>query len=960
MQASGSHPMLPSDWYRRIIGEDSLRTSREASSNMNVGEASSSTVRISLSGSKEPPPPPPADAAAAGFGTFAKDKGLTIDSTLRPLQSDDLLSPQTSEGAPLVGGARRRGPAALAKGMRNAEKRAEEAATRYAQFTLQGVAELVRTGRIEDDGFAGEGRFAMLFFSVLLPIMVIAYIVLFALGFATGWLLCSIVVNGIIISGLTRMRLGKKRDVLPSWIIESFGFLWFIAAIMEVCASAGEISASAGWIEDFWLDMLFAILAMCLLGYLQYLKSARLHLVLRGQLLIDEVFSPTTWSDACLPMVRSKEAFGKSCQNCTVRCSCWTGFFLFGLPSAVVALACCYHSGKTLSMLAAQTDARSSACSPDGVCLSYRCEGPIHHNAIAVVVNGFAATSDSYHYVRFGGRAVNANVESDGTSFTRTCVLDPRGSGFSTFPPRALFRNQPSFGFEEDAMDVKTIIDAEFDRLPANATGAPIARADRVAVLAGHSRGRLVAIKFRARYLAEYKQVVVIGLDGVRTCAPISSSFEDDLQMSAGLEFPDGFVRYVITPLMPFAAGFIDLALDWASPSAQTNFFAGDDVSSLPPALVTLLPTPQQRALQHKFTLERFWLTNAIVRWNWENRYDGPSETECENATAAAHAFLSIRASDVCLARTADGGQFEPTPLIAGFDAIVPSVPRAPDGECADDPAFIDANGYDCTGWVGFDCLAAVSTYAYTPAAMDALLGACPAACDYCALSPAPPTLHLLGAPPASPPPPPPTSPPLPPPPSLPTSPLPPTSPTSPPSPPAPLSDCDQVGLRTNLDTLATDGTDAPTCFQLDDSHQAMADAHGDCEQYYSTANGGLSFKLCRWVGSMCKSTQPFTCTSSDVPSRALAERTAAGMDKDADTDADENLVQSRERHEAYETALDAVEWARERALIQMQRQLQTRPTYCAEHTTLVQLDSFATVASSRIGDFLTANVNTW
>lgn len=140
------------------------------------------------------------------------------------------------------------------------------------------------------------------------------------------------------------------------------------------------------------------------------------------------------------------------------------------------------------------------------LCLAYKCEGAVRHNAIAIVVNGFAATSDSYYFV-------GMHLQR----FTRTCTFDPRGQGWSQWPNRHFIGDTPDFGFGADAADVQTILDAEFDL-------ADVGGADRVAVLAGHSRGRLVAVKFQAQVTSHSDCEADYEVDSEGDCLVIASS----------------------------------------------------------------------------------------------------------------------------------------------------------------------------------------------------------------------------------------------------------------------------------------------------------------------------------------------------------------------------------------------------------------------------------------------------
>ena len=477
-------------------------------------------------------------------------------------------------------------------------------------------------------------RCQTLFCSLLLPVLIAGLLVMYGLaswlGTANciGWLLVSTVTCGIIVSSLQRMHAGKKPDVLPSWIVRLFSCVWLVAALLEAGSSAVEMSRSAGFIEEYAFNLVFSLLAATFLAYLQYLECSSCHQDREG-------LESTTCVEATFPC-QSREMCFKSCARCTVRCSCWLCFALIGLPSVLFALVSCYDSSQTLvyalSINGHDLGDASVACGADGVCLSYRCEGEVRHGAIALVVNGFGQTSDTYQFLQ----------EGLARDFTRTCRYDPRGMGWSTSPSR--HNASADFGFKADAADVQTILDAEFgDEYPLT----------RVAILAAHSRGRLVALQFRKQYLPKYRNIIVLSFDGSE-CGPIPASSEDDLELSTGFEFSEGIVRYVMAPIMPFAAGFIDLAIDLAPASMQSYFYAGqinkpETVSSLPPDLMMLLPRPSLRGYKHKFTLERTWLAGAMVRQAWQDDYDGPSVSECDATIFASEWSLSIDKEDVCM-----------------------------------------------------------------------------------------------------------------------------------------------------------------------------------------------------------------------------------------------------------------------------------------------------------------------
>lgn len=150
-------------------------------------------------------------------------------------------------------------------------------------------------------------------------------------------------------------------------------------------------------------------------------------------------------------------------------------------------------------------------------------------------------------------------------------------------------------------------------------------------------------------------------------------------------------------------------------------------------------------------------------------------------------------------------------------------------------------------------------------------------------------------------------------PPATPSPPQPP--PPGPPTAPPPLTNCGRVATRINLTPSGA------ACYQLDSSHASIMAAHMDCEQYYmSVPQYPGDVKLCTWDGSaQCRASGRFSCPNLPpaVPSpviRRLAEdEEAAG-----------------------------------------------RAVYCAEHTSLVQMGSFAELATDQMVAFLSAHESSW
>jgi hypothetical protein len=56
-------------------------------------------------------------------------------------------------------------------------------------------------------------------------------------------------------------------------------------------------------------------------------------------------------------------------------------------------------------------------------------------------------------------------------------------------------------------------------------------------------------------------------------------------------------------------------------------------------------------------------------------------------------------------------------------------------GTCTDNASFVDAQGYKCSGWVGYDCTRASEDYGYTAAQEAAILANCKKTCNQCSVT---------------------------------------------------------------------------------------------------------------------------------------------------------------------------------------------------------------------------------
>ena len=502
-----------------------------------------------------------------------------------------------------------------------------------SQLYVASIHELVRLDSDNAQGHTLLGmssRRIVVALMVLLTGLVFTTVPLYLMAHSTGWAIVSMATCVILISGLMRLLHGRRRDILPTRMTQPLSMLWCLAAVLASAAAMGRCACAAGVVTDFVCDLCFSLLSSFLLCML-FLVSRK-----------DE---PTSVWQATSPVRRVVNYHGGrmagspgarrlevrdecTCGFLTCTCCCWLAFFCCMLLSSVLAILSIFHSGATLGLV--RTCNLASACNAEA-CISYRCEGEIRNGTVVIIVNGFAASAPQYWFLRDTLRHE-----------TRTCTYDSRGSGWSTWPGRII---DSPFGFRADAMDVRSVLSAEFEL-------AAISPSRRTAVLAAHSRGFLVSVRFHAEYAQEFGRVVVVSYDAARcTGAGVTSSLEDDMHQTTGVEAPEGTIRYAIAPIMPFLAGAVDIAPMFVS---TDDFYAGQDVSRLPRSLVKLLPREAQLQIRHRYTLARYWERCALTRERWVHGYhgDGPTLSECAavvNGPRSANvSFLGIRAGTVC------------------------------------------------------------------------------------------------------------------------------------------------------------------------------------------------------------------------------------------------------------------------------------------------------------------------
>ena len=130
---------------------------------------------------------------------------------------------------------------------------------------------------------------AMLCYQLLFLITFLLACVMYAISYASCWAFVTAITAAITLHGISRLRRGEKRDVLPTGIVRSLSLLWWLAAFFTFISSCAAATLGAGIIVDYVCDIVFSLLAMVALSAL---VSISWH----------EAFGNTTLAEASSPM----------------------------------------------------------------------------------------------------------------------------------------------------------------------------------------------------------------------------------------------------------------------------------------------------------------------------------------------------------------------------------------------------------------------------------------------------------------------------------------------------------------------------------------------------------------------------------------------------------------------------------------------------------------------------------
>eukprot|EP00931_Biecheleriopsis_adriatica_P094500 TRINITY_DN68142_c0_g1_i1.p1 TRINITY_DN68142_c0_g1~~TRINITY_DN68142_c0_g1_i1.p1 ORF type:complete len:547 (+),score=101.27 TRINITY_DN68142_c0_g1_i1:153-1793(+) len=399
--------------------------------------------------------------------------------------------------------------------------------------------------------------------------------------------------------------------------------LWLAALAAVVAAILRVLDVSGAWwlVLAFWPVLssqgsLVLPRRLKLLALLSWALATGLLAVSYCLLLVrapsghaaSEMLASAALSLLALLFLEKFETFGAaSCKPCSRCCGiCLTALF----PICVFFIIFTILDAVWSFYMLLEFGPDSFAYTDEGVRLNYWCSGSVTGGAIVLIEAGYMQPAPALDFYVQGFAAT-----------TRTCAYDVAGSGWSS--------EQSRYGFRDDARNMKAVLDAEFEK-----AGLEAPSSNKIAVVAGHSRGFLSASTFKMLYNDSYSRVLVLGLDGSSCNA---YTFEGSLgagRIVASLAFS-----------LPILTGLMRTVL-LLSPSLRTMALsAGEDqVDEIHASDVEV----EWEFFERMLGLPGYghWRSMGARAVAWVDNYDGPDDYTCGSQRSDT---LHIYAGDLCV-----------------------------------------------------------------------------------------------------------------------------------------------------------------------------------------------------------------------------------------------------------------------------------------------------------------------
>ena len=438
----------------------------------------------------------------------------------------------------------------------------------------------------------------------------VAVVVLYPSRLSTGWALCFFFSALVVSAHVWTVGVLRHPPSVPRWLVLVLALAWGIAGALAAASRAARLAAAPSNADDL-TDLLFSL--CCLLS-----MSVAISWLTRPQIKL--AYAMRARAHTCAR--RTTERPTCCCCCCELCCA-----VLSSLAIALALLAC-FDAAATLARLASQPVGEfvylDRGEGGGRYAIHYWCDGAVRHDAIAVLEAGFMMPDPGMAWFQAGLAQ----------RLTRTCVFDRAGFGLSQ-------RAYPDVGFAADARAMRAVLEREFEAhergslaaaqqaeaagAPANATSAAASAAasvggKRVAIVGGHSRGHLSAVRFHLDQRHAYSRVLVVSIDG-SSCDPRT---DDLLRRFVGLS--EAQVTYAAAPLMSLAAGGLRLLWPLLRGFALTGGMSKES-ERLPPVA---LPAEAEEAYLATMVRSNYWRRDAASSHAWRESYDGPTTEQCE------------------------------------------------------------------------------------------------------------------------------------------------------------------------------------------------------------------------------------------------------------------------------------------------------------------------------------------
>ena len=278
------------------------------------------------------------------------------------------------------------------------------------------------------------------------------------------------------------------------------------------------------------------------------------------------------------------------------------------IMSTAIALLLSYNAVEEMRYLQSVPESAFAIVEETGLRLHYWCKGEFDGVSLALIEPGFMLPSYGLYW-----------IQKYLSNYTRTCVYEVSGTGFSSYERNPNFAN--------DAANMESVFDAEFEKLGVD-------KRRMIAIAVGHGRGHISAMRlhvnqhsrmyrvFNGTSVAKspYGATVVISIDGV----PCKQGPQEQVIKE---RFASNIItRFLFAPFLGMYSG--GMRIFWNG--YKDRVLSGFDYD-LGEAHQSDLPLQSQIEFRETLLKSNFWKSGAERSRNWgAGYYTGPTLAQCE------------------------------------------------------------------------------------------------------------------------------------------------------------------------------------------------------------------------------------------------------------------------------------------------------------------------------------------